>query len=384
MTEDTNQRGIMLTVARLMCTVGAGVISILIPLVSGAWIKDFSDETGKIINGKGAALALQQNYWWLAIIVVVLAVPTFWIVYKNSKERFYSDSKVLPLHENLRLLFKNKPLLLIVASGVLGAARMLFVYGGIYFATCNLAAAGVVILGMKGAQLALIVTIAIVPGGLLASLLVPYFTKKIGKRNTFIWSHIICGFIFLICYFCGINGRWQEHWVLVVTLLGLIVIGIPSGFSNVISYAMIADTVDYLELNEGVRAEGICFSVQTLINKIGMAFGAAFSCFALGWAMIDPSIASTGTIEGNPKGLQLFFDLCVLIPAISTIICAIPLFFYKFQEKEQKQAVAILLARKGLNKDGVFIGRNESNPLLLEDPLNERFKNAALNKDINE
>ena len=376
MTEDTHQRGTMLTVARLMCTLGAGVIAILIPLVSGAWISQFADSTGQIISGQegNAALALQHNFWWLAIIVVGIAIPTFWVGYKNSKERFYDDSKALPLKENLKLIVKNKPLLIVIFSGFLGAARGLFLYGGIYFATYNLAAAGVTILGMKGTQLALIVTMAIVPGGLIASLLVPYFTRKVGKRNTFIWSHIICGALFLICYICGADGRWQENWVLIVTLIGLLIIGIPTGFSNIITYAMIADTVDWLELHEGVRAEGICFSIQTLLNKIGMAFGAAFSCFALGWAHINPMKADTFTVTGNPSGLQLFFDLCVLIPAISTILCALPLFFYKFQEKQQGHTVKILQARKGINEAGVFIGRDESNPLLLEDPLNERFK----------
>lgn len=379
MTEDTDQRGIMLTVARLMCTLGAGVISLLIPLVSGEWIKQYTDSSGSIIAGEegSAAVALQHNFWWLALIVVILAVPTFWIGYKNSKERFYDDSKALSLKENLSMIGKNKPLLWIIFSGVLGSARMLFSYGGIYFATYNLAAADITVLGMQGAQLATIITIAIVPGGLIASFLVPYFTRKIGKRNTYIWSHLICGIVFLACYFCGMNGRWQEHWVLVVTLVGLIIIGIPSGFSNILTYAMIADTVDYLELHEGVRAEGICFSIQTLLNKVGMAFGAAFSCFALGWAMIDPADAHTFTIQGNPQGLQLFYDLCVLIPAVSTIACAIPLFFYKFNEKEQKHTVAILLARKGINEEGAFIGRDENNPLLLEDPLNEKFKALA-------
>ena len=41
----------------------------------------------------------------------------------------------------------------------------------------------------------------------------------------------------------------------------------PQGINNVITYALIGDTVEYLEWKTGERAEGICFSMQTFINK---------------------------------------------------------------------------------------------------------------------
>ncbi|MDR3215935.1 MAG: glycoside-pentoside-hexuronide (GPH):cation symporter [Clostridiaceae bacterium] len=355
MTSETHQRGTVLTVARLFCTVGAGAISILIPSISGFWLKGSVDEaTGLILEGyeQGAALALRSNFWWLALIIAAISIPTFFIGYKNTKERFYKNEDVRPLRENLTLLFKNKPLMTIVVSGILGGAKTLCLYSAIFVAQYNLAAAGVVFFGMKGTALATVITLAVVPGGLIASLLVPWCTKKFGKKNTFIWSHIIGGLAMLAMGLCGVNGNWTKSWVLIVNLIGLVIAGVPQGFSNILSYAMIADSVDYLEWKEGKRAEGICFAMQTFINKIGMAVGAAVSCFALAWASIDPKNNATFSLEGNPGGLNLLFLITILVPAISMILAAIPFFFYKFNEKEQALAIAETLARKGIDAYG--------------------------------
>ncbi len=344
MTSETNQRGTVLTVARLFCTLGAGVVSLLVPNVSNSWLKPFTNADGAIIPGNEglAAAALRQNYWWLALIIVLVALPTFFIGFKNTKERFYSNEAPRSLKQNLSLVFKNKPLLLIILSGILGGGKMLYMYSGIYIAQYNLAEMGVSILGMHGAGLFTLITMAVVPGGLIASVLVPWCTRRFGKKNTFIWSHIFGGVVLFVMFFFG----WKTSTGLIVNLIGLVLLGIPQGFGNIITYAMIADTVDYLEWKENTRAEGICFAMQTFINKIGMAVGAAIACFGLGWAGIDARLASTYSISGNVKGLDLLFLISTLVPAISMIACSLPLFFYKFDEKAQAIAVAEIAQRK--------------------------------------
>lgn len=346
MTSDTNQRGTMLTVARIFCTIGGGIISILVPNISGFWIKDYTDASGTIISGMEgqAAAALRANYWWLAIILVVIATPTFFIGFKNTKERYYNEGEVRTLGQNLKLVFKNKPLILIVLSGILGSGKMLYMYSGIYFAQYNLTAMNISVLGWQGTGLFTLITLAVVPGGLAASLLVPWCTKKWGKRNTFIWSHMLGAVVMFIMYFAG----WKTSTGLIINLVGLVLLGIPQGFANIISYAMIADSVDYLEWKEGKRAEGICFAMQTFMNKIGMAMGAAISCFGLGWAKINAADASTFTMASNEKGLNILFIVSVLIPAISMLLTSIPLLFYKFDEKQQAIAVAEIAKRKEL------------------------------------
>lgn len=328
MSNDTYRRGNLLTIARLFCTAGAGIVTVITPIITDNMTKGLDPVT------KGEML--KWIYFVIAIVCCVIAVPLFFLGFKNTTERNISTENPPSLGHNLKLLFKNKPLMLIVLSGIGGAARMLFTYtGGLYFAKYI----------MDKESMYSLFTMAIVPGGLIASLLVPWCTKKFGKRNTYIWSHIVGGVAMLIAFIVGIacdRGAYTSTATTVVLLIALVIAGIPSGFGNIVTYAMIGDTVEYLELKTGERAEGICFAMQTLINKIGMAVGAFVGVLAYYMAGVAANDASSVT----PEGKDTMWFMLVGIAAISFFLTVIPLFFYKFNEKQQQEAKAEIEARK--------------------------------------
>ncbi|MDR2091241.1 MAG: glycoside-pentoside-hexuronide (GPH):cation symporter [Clostridiales bacterium] len=351
LSNETHQRGVTLTVARLLCTIGAGVVGLLVPVFTGAWTSGFFDDQGQPLPGTTDQISdvLKDNFWILVLVLSAISVPLFYLGFKNTKERFFNKEDVRPLKENLKLLFKNKPLVLIVISGILGSAKMIYMYANMYLAQYNIGAVlgDTKILGMAGVGLATIITLSNVPGGLVATVLVPWCTRKFGKRNTFIYSHIFAGLVMIAMTIVG----WDTPAKLAINLVGLILVGVAQGFSNILTYAMIADTVEYTELHEGKRAEGICFAMQTFISKIGMAIGAAVFCFGLGWSNIDVNVESTWGMA-NKEGLNVLYLVCILVPGISMLLSVIPLFFYKFNEKEQTEAVAVIMARKGIDRHG--------------------------------
>ena len=416
MSNDTYRRGNLLTIARLICTLGAGIVTIVIPqitsnltsvnqelvntyqsLITGihtsgynldinsleslgsipAYISSLSGEAQTTLQGLyDAVLAannqvatgtdlynaietvrgfvqhdLQWIYFVASIVCCVVAVPLFYVGFAFTRERNQSLETPPSLGHNLKLLFKNKPLMLIVISGILGAARMAFTYtGGLYFAKYVLS--DVSLLGMKGEGLYTLMTMAVVPGGLVASLLVPFLTKKIGKRHSYIWSHFVGGVALLIAFILGIaidKGNYTNPVILIIALLAIIISGIPSGLSNILSYAMIGDTVEYLELKTGERAEGICFAMQTFISKIGMAVGAFIG--VLGYYMAGVTANNPGALSSNGK--DVMWIMLMLVAAVSFIASAIPLFFYKFNEKEQREAVEEIKRRKEENNSGI-------------------------------
>lgn len=328
MSNDTYRRGNLLTIARLFCTAGAGIVTVITPIIT--------DNMTKGLDPVAKGEMLKWIYFVIAIVCCVIAVPLFFLGFKNTTERNISTENPPSLGHNLKLLFKNKPLMLIVLSGIGGAARMLFTYtGGLYFAKYI----------MDKESMYSLFTMAIVPGGLVASLLVPWCTKKFGKRNTYIWSHIVGGVAMLIAFIVGIacdRGAYTSTATTVVLLIALVIAGIPSGFGNIVTYAMIGDTVEYLELKTGERAEGICFAMQTLINKIGMAVGAFVGVLAYYMAGVAANDASSVT----PEGKDTMWFMLVGIAAISFFLTVIPLFFYKFNEKQQQEAKAQIEARK--------------------------------------
>ncbi len=322
MSADTDFRSRLLTVARLLCTAAAGLITVVIPPIASAVLKGGGQE------------GLKYFYFGAAVFFSILSVPMFLYGFKTTKERYISNEKAPSLGHNLKLLFKNTPCMMVVLSGILGCARMIYTgAGGLYFAKYVLANQG-------GEGLFSIITILVIPGGLIASVLCPLLQKKFGKKWTYIFVHLIGGVVMFIMYFIGYDAKWK----LIVNAIGLVLVGVPQGINNIMSYAMIGDSVDYLELKTGERAEGICFAMQTFINKMGLAATAFIGVMAFsvsGFIENDFSAASV-----TKKGSDALWQLLILSGAVSMIACTIPMFFYKFTEKEQKKAIEEIARRK--------------------------------------
>ncbi len=328
MTSDTDKRNTLLTIARLFSTIGSGIVSIAIPIVTDT--KNVSSD----------------HLWWIyivcAVVCVLMAVPTFWLGFKNTKERFYEDKDSGSLGDNLKLLFKNKPVLIMILVGVLGGLRTIYMTTALYYAQFNL----------RNQSLAAVIFLLVVPGGLAATLLTPVLSKKLGKKNLFIWSHIIGGILLVLLYFIGLPSHGTSKTAQIFFYIIIILAGIPSGFSNILTYSMIADSIDYLEDKTGKRAEGICFSMQTLISKIGMALTAFVTLQVLDEYGYDSKFAKMEISDelfysdGFQKMISGNWMATTLLCGLSMAACAIPLFFYTFTEKRQVEAVARVLARK--------------------------------------
>ncbi|MCR4593784.1 MAG: glycoside-pentoside-hexuronide (GPH):cation symporter [Clostridiales bacterium] len=333
MTNDTIVRGNILTVARLICTLGAGIVTVGVPIITSAVTAKYKDADGNVLPEYiyQNADTLKWTYFICALVFVVIAIPLFFYGFKNTTERFTSKDAPPSFGHNIKLLFKNKQLLLIVLSGILGGARMVYTYtGGLYFAKYVL----------KNEALYSIITLLVVPGGLIASVLVPWMTKKFTKKWAYVAVHILGAVVMFVMYFVGYDATWK----LVISAIGLILLGIPQGVNNIITYAMIGDTVDYLEWKTGERGEGICYAMQTLINKIGMAVGAFIGVFSYNWAGINPTAANGEYITA--QGEATLWKLLVLSGALSMVGTVIPMFFYKITEKRQQEMVAEIAERK--------------------------------------
>ncbi len=346
MTNDTDKRNTMLTVARMFCTIGAGIVTVFIPMIQGIVENGIIEKTLGIEIAKDAltpdqlaqvssalSSAYQTMYLITAIIVVIVAVPTFWVGYKYTKERFYTETaNKASLFHNLKLLTKNKPILLLIAVGVLGCLRLIYMTSGLYYAKYNLG----------DSSLFSIMTILVVPGGLVATLITPYLSRKFGKRNVFLYSHLLGGIVMIGLYFIGLASNGTSTVSIVMFYVALLIMGVPSGFSNILQYSMIADSIDYLEDKTGERAEGICFSMQTLISKIGMAFVAFTVLIVLG----VEGYADADKVNGSDSIKSGIWMMTTLLTGASTLLSCIPLAFYTFNEKEQAAAVARIEAKK--------------------------------------
>ena len=385
-TTDAKKRTNLLTFARLTSAAGAGLIQLLVPIITGITTDGIRFEYGNrdplagpigsmariemSYEAQGLYNAFFENPDWLryngemaARIQPVLANAFFWTVFIAmipalimmftvfwTNERVFNETKPQSLRHNMGMLFKNKPVLLIVLVGIFGSLRTLNIVMLIYFATYNLQNVGFA--AFPGIFL-------IVPGGLIASLLTPYCSRRFGKRNTWIWSHLAGGVVGVAMWFIALPGHnWiaaggLHTWQMVFFIGGTVLLGFPMGFSNILTYAMIGDTVDYLDLKTGERAEGICFATQTFISKIGFAMTAFIGLSILGISDFLPNQIQEMAVLNN------IWLTMTLLTGISTALCVVPLFWYKLNDEHQKMAIDLVEKRNKMRKETGFFDEEQ-------------------------
>ncbi len=89
---------------------------------------------------------------------------------------------------------------------------------------------------------------------------------------------------------------------------------------------MIGDTIDAMERKRGVRSEALAFATFTFSNKASTGLAAWVTGLVLALTGYVANQAQTAeTVDG-------IFALVTLLPAVSSFLSAIPLYFYKLSE----------------------------------------------------
>ena len=176
-------------------------------------------------------------------------------------------------------------------------------------------------------MIALIMTIPSI-GGIIGSLFVPFFAKKIGKRNVLMWSMIIQGIGLVIMYLAPFDNM---KMVLAGDIIfGLFNVGFP------MSLSMVADSVDYMELKTGTRTDGTAYATYGLATKIGNAVGGAFGI------LIMSAFGYVANAQQTAQALKGINFTVNLLPAILFFLAAVMCLFWKMTDKEAEDIRAQL------------------------------------------
>lgn len=172
--------------------------------------------------------------------------------------------------------------------------------------------------------------VALIPALYLTTIL----SKKFGKKATAIIG--VVGFI--VCEV--LNYAFFGHNVvtfLIVGTLSMFFLVIP----NTVTWAFIADVVEYGQWKSGVRTEGIIYSSYSFTRKVSQALAGFIPGVALTIIGYQPNVAqSAGTLQG----LALLY---FLVPAVICLIAVLVFgIFYKLTDKRHKQIVQELALRE--------------------------------------
>ncbi len=361
LTPNSKERSDVISFTKIINSIGSAfpeVFFAVIPIVVGLFI---SESTDPIAFGK-------TKYLLIAILTVAIGGILYMNSYFHIKEKVVlPDKKKVPGQPgSLSRIFKCKPLMLVVIMGILSSGRYLVQAAAIHVARYSFYIGPEITDAMSLAEktkayetsISLVNTIFLVctvVGMFGTTLLMPKLMRKFDYKKIVITT-CLAGFVAsvlttVIGYFTGLASIY-------VLAPFIIIQSIPLGVINVVSYAMICDSLDYMELKTGHRENGLGSACQGFINKIGNAFatsGIIVLYMVIG--MNPKDMLSTETIKfafdiAMDQRFSMFL-LVSLIPGISMLLCAIPMFFYKIAGKEKEKMLAELKEKR--EKEGFTV-----------------------------
>ena len=276
---------------------------------------------------------LASSYQKTVAIYAIIAGVFFVLTFLGTKERLDPEEvKSSTFKADLGDLFKNKPWFIMFGASIAvlifnslrgGAILYYFKY---FIGDQNVAYFGEVSHGTlsavymsSGFATSLIGVIMAIP-----------VSNRIGKKNTFILSGLVCGILSIMFFFLPPT---QIELIFIINIF----IGIFSAMAFPLIWAMYGDVSDYSELKTGRRATGLIFSSSSMSQKLGWTIGGAIS----GWILAAFGfIANEIQTDESVLGIRLMISI---FAAIGVLISIAIMYFYPLTEKFMSEKVSVQL-----------------------------------------
>ncbi len=342
MTPDAQERGGVISLGRTLNGIGSAVPTIL-NAVMGFLM-------GKNLIFAGMAANEQEKYKYLvmALVAAVFGIILFLSCYPSVKERVTVTPKTKAEggHGGLYNIFHCKPLMLVVAMGVLSSGRYLMQCAAVHVSRYCFLIENATAEQAK-TQTSLVFTILQVcsaAGMFGAMLFMPALMKKVDYKKIVIVS---CLGGFGASILTTIIGFATNNIIICAPFL--LIQCIPLGVLNVVSYAMIGDCLDYMELQNGYRDNALGNACQGFVNKLGNALATCGTCLMYLIAGIDTAEivkSKDSLIAVTQHQSNTMFLLISVIPGICLLLCTVPIFFYKISGENKQKMLEELAAKR--------------------------------------
>lgn len=322
-TPNEQERTSFLSTARLGSTFGGILPSLLIPVL------------------RNSTLGLKNGYLVGATIFALLGAALSSLAFFNTKERVEQSEKTPSLKESVQLVAKNKVLLIVIMAAILGSTMVIANISADYISNYLILQNGNNGFVPKGTVLTTL-TIAIGVGMVPAMAVFPLLRKKFSLKQIYIGSSLFGVIAHMACYLIFVGN--VEHINLYLLWVCLFFMGFPLGIYNVITYALIADSVDYIEWKTGKRSEGVCFAFQTFLSKVTAGIAGVATGIVLdkgGYIEPDPTqldaMGKQILATQSPDTLKWLLFMVTVLPAIGFALTIIPMLFNDYTGKKKDQ-----------------------------------------------
>jgi len=297
MSKDPDERTAIISYGKIIAPVSFILVSVI---------------TVPLLNLFGYDAGAYRN---VAVIYGIVMAAGMLLIFFNVRERVEHSPEKLPAKEILFSLWENRPLWHILATQLfVTTVDNIIVSMTVYYATYNLMDANLT------PVLSLIMIIPMMIGIAIASRL----SVKSDKKKLLIIALIfrVCGYITL--FFIGYKN-------LILLLVGLAIVSVGFGGPEILLPAMMTETIDYVRWKTGKKVEGIMWSTQTFIVKLGASLAGIILGHLLDYAGYVPNIAqSSETLSG-------MHGIFTLAPAALLFAGILPMLFYPLNKKRYEE-----------------------------------------------
>ena len=278
-TDDPGERAQLSTWRSVGSMVGGMLPGIILPML--IWKKEFDANGNPILNpetGVQVETLLGDRVFWVALLMGVLGFIAFQFMLKNIIVRV-DENSVKAGEESAKFnvfaafgnFLKNRP-----AVGATIAAMGMFL--GMQSATT----ANTIMFATYFGKASLSGIVMMV--GFLPMFLFMPFIKKIvnrfGKKEASVAGTIVSlvgGLIMLVFPMIA-----NKDVALIIYMVGLIVFGVGMGVYTCVSWALMADAIDYNEWKTGKREEGTVYSLHSFFRKLAQGVGPSMVLLVMG------------------------------------------------------------------------------------------------------
>lgn len=342
-TEDPGERSQLSTWRSIGSMIGNMLPIILLPML--IWRKEYNADGTPMINpetGVQVETLLGGRVFWVALIMGVIGFVCFLFMIKNITLRVdensvkTNDSQKFNIIKAFGKFMKNRP-----AIGATLAAMAMFL-------GMNSATTAITIMFATYFGQARLSGIASAIGFIPMFIFMPFIKKivnKWGKKEASTVGAIVSlAGALLMFIFPAVSNKTVA---LVIYILSLAVFGIGMGVYTCVSWALMADAIDYNEWKFGTREEGVVYSLHSFFRKLAQGIGPSVVLLLMG------ALGYVSDLGTEGQSLATATNMCWLVAGLylfSAILQFISIaFIYNLDKKTLETMNEELAARKAEN-----------------------------------
>ena len=266
-------------------------------------------------------ISLSQDFLILALIAGTIGTGLFSLAGLKTKERVVQTIKEPSIIEGFKVMFRNKPLMLIIAGNVIGTlSGLASVFQTYYYSEVLDLNSAVLWINLPGSIF-----------GFLTYLLIPKLKKKFDNKQIVMLNVISRFVVGTLVFVLGL--KFYSSNIVVISILLMIQNFVFSFFNTinmVIPTEMIGDTIDYMEWKTGERNEGVSFSVLTFVDKLTGSVSTSLGTALLpviGLSFVSQPDGTQLTVKGDNTDFYIW-ALFTAVPYVLGLLTLVPYAFY--------------------------------------------------------